>query len=185
MRTLTGYSLAVIVLSVTGVGTAVQAGDPVRPSDAYGRMDTIRVEISQSAGTRWEADVYLSNDENLAAMTLPLRWGPKHGFYRLDSASYAKSRIEDFAVKTFYPDTVKQTVLLGLISDIGKGVPPLAAGHGLIARLHFTNVKPGAKPLTVDTTFIPPHNILQMVTPDIASIYPFFVVKTVEAAPKR
>ena len=173
-----------IVLAIsTSVGT--QAREPERPSDAYGRMDTVRIEIEPAAGTRWEATVYVTNDESLAAMTLPLRWGPRRGFFRLDSASYARTRTEYFAVKTYYPDTLKETVLIGLISDIGRGLPPLEPGSGPVARLYFTNVNPTAKPLTLDTTFIRPHNVLQMVTPDVASVYPVFQVKASDTAPRR
>lgn len=105
---------------------------------------------------------------------MPFRWLPRGGFYRLDSASYHDLRTEYFALKTFFPDSVAQTVLIGLISDLGTGLPPLAPGDGPIARLHFTALKESSRPLVVDTTFIRPHNILQLVTPDVSSIHPAF-----------
>lgn len=185
MRVLPGLIVATILLLQAPQGVRAQVREPVRPSDVYGQMDTIRVEIGPTADARWEVVVYLTNDENLAAMTLPFRWGPRHGFYRLDSASYAETRTERFAVKTFYPDTLKETILIGLISDIGKGLPPLGPGSGPIARLYFTNVKHAVKPLSLDTTFIPPHNVLQMVVPDVASVYPVFEVKPVKAPHKQ
>lgn len=179
---MTGMWRAAIGFSVLACASAALSAPPTRAeraNDAYGNVDTIRVEIGPISERHWLATVYLANDENLAAMTLPFRWGPRHGFYRLDSASYARTRTEKFAVKTFHPDSVKETILIGLISDIGRGLPPLPAGSGPIARLYFTNLKPTVKPLALDTTFILPHNVLQMVTPDVASVYPAFETKAV------
>ena len=185
MNVLPGLIVAAIALFAASTGIHAQTRERERPSDAYGQLDTIRVEIGATTGAGWEATVHLTNDENLAAMTLPFRWGPRHGFYRLDSASYVRTRTEHFAVKTFFPDTLKETILIGLISDIGRGLPPLEPGSGPIARLYFTNMKHGAKPLVLDTTFIRPHNVLQMVTPDVASVRPAFEVKLMDAPPKR
>ncbi len=175
IRIAIGFISALLVMAIR----TASATEPVRPSDAYGRVDTIRVEIEPVNDQHWLATVFLNNDENLAAMTLPFRWAPRHGFYRLDSASYVRTRTAKFAVKTFHPDSLKETILIGLISDIGRGLPPLPPGNGPITRLYFTKLKPASKSLVLDTTFISPHNVLQMVTPDVASVYPVFQVKTV------
>jgi hypothetical protein len=163
-----------LILSLSHLAAPVTAGEPGRPFDEFGQTDAVRLRVEQVHGSQWIAMVELSNDENIAAMTLPLRWRPRGGFFRLDSASYDGLRTEQFALKTFYPDSVKQTVLIGLISDLGTGLPPLPPGDGPIARLHFTALQVSVKPLDVDTTFIRPHNVLQMVTPDVSSILPVF-----------
>jgi hypothetical protein len=168
--TAVGALASLVIWSVV----SAQTGEPRRPLDPHGKMDTVRIAIEPESHNRWQAVVYLTNDENLAAMTLPFRWGPGHGVYRIDSASYVNTRTSGFAVKTFYPDTLRETILIGLISDLGRGLPPLDPGSGPIARLFFSGVKPGARPLTLDTTFLPPHNVLQLVTPDVASVYPIF-----------
>lgn len=156
----------------------VAYGDPPRPFDQSGRLDTVIVEVRQMSGNQWVALVSLQNDENLAAMTLPFAWSPFQGAFRLDSASYTGLRTEYFSLKTYYPDTTAGTILIGLISNLGTGRPPLAPGQGPIARLHFTALKDDTVPLVVDTAFIRPFNVLQLVTPDVHSILPAFQTHT-------
>lgn len=156
----------------------VAYGEPPRPFDENGRLDTVIVEVRQQSGDQWIALVALQNDENLAAMTLPFAWIPSRGIFRLDSASYTGLRTEYFALKTFYPDTAAGTILIGLISNLGTGRPPLGPGNGPIARLHFTALTANPQPLVVDTAFIRPFNVLQLVTPDVRSILPAFQTST-------
>ncbi len=178
MRQTKNIALGAVLLVATWSMTAHPQGrERASRSDEYGKPDSISVEIANTSGSQWEAIVKLTNDENLAALTLPFRWGPRHGFFRLDSASYAGTRTSYFAVKTFLPDTTKETILIGLISDLGRGLPPLEPGSGPIAKLYFTMLKNPAKPLVIDTTFIGPHNVLQMVTPDVRSVMPTFEVR--------
>jgi len=151
---------------------------PPRPFDENGELDTIIVEVHQVSSNQWVAIVTLQNDENLAAMTLPFSWRPQEGAFRLDSASYTGLRTEYFSLKTYYPDTTAGTILIGLISNLGTGRPPLGPGNGPIARLHFTALKTGAEPLVVDTAYIRPFNVLQLVTPDVRSILPAFQTHT-------
>ena len=70
----------------------------------------------------------------------------------------------------------------GLISDLGMGLPPLEPGSGPIAILHFTRTAATNRPLQVDSTFIPPHNTLQLVTPDVRAITPELEIRLVEHA---
>jgi hypothetical protein len=167
------YSFALVVALVLSA-SVVSAGELQRPYDEFGRVDAVILQVQHTGGDQWVAMVDLENDENIAALTIPLRWRPKGGFFRLDSASYHGLRTEHFALKTFFPDTTRQTILIGLISDLGTGLPPLPPGQGPIARVHFTALGESVKPLDVDTTFIRPHNVLQMVTPDVSSILPVF-----------
>jgi len=122
----------------------------------------------------WEASIDLSNIGVIAAMTLPFRWGNGRSQFRLDSADYRGLRTEYFALKTFRVDSTKQNVLIGMISDLGGNFPPLEPGSGTIARLHFSSKKPTTEPPLLDTAFIAPHNILQLVTPDVRAIRPDF-----------
>jgi hypothetical protein len=137
-------------------------------------VDRITFEAEQIDSLHWEVLIWLDNHGPLAAMTLPLRWsGGRRGF-RIDSVEYRDLRTEYFAVKTFLADSLRQTVLIGLISDLGVGLPPLEPGSEPIARLHFTARGAHHAPLTIDTTFIPPHNTLQIVAPDARAITPQF-----------
>ncbi len=130
----------------------------------FERIDSLHVEFV----------VDLVNPGPIAALTLPLRWGNGRSVYRLDSADYRGLRTEYFALKTFRVDSTRQNVLIGLISDLGGNYPPLEAGAGGIARLHFSSKRPTSTQLSLDTTFIPPHNTLQLVTPDVRAIRPAF-----------
>jgi hypothetical protein len=169
-RTILIVLAALLALTRTGSADAQET----HPFDEYGILDTISIDVRASGQGHWIATIVLQNDENIAAMTLPLQWRPHGERFRLDSASYVGLRTEYFALKTFYPDTVEGTILIGLISDLGNGLPPLEPGRGAIARLHFTALSDSAESLAVDTTFIRPHNVLQMVTPDVRSVLPAF-----------
>lgn len=134
----------------------------------------VSIEIERVDSLHWEAEVHLANPGPMAAMTLPFHWsGGPHG-YRIDSASYKGLRTEYFALKTFLVDSLKQTILIGLIYDLGMGYPPLESGDGPVTRLYFTSRRRGLAALDLDTTFIPPHNTLQLVSPDVRPINPEF-----------
>jgi hypothetical protein len=83
--------------------------------------------------------------------------------------------VEDFEAKTQLVDTVKQTILIGLLPDLFGNVPHLKKGNGEVARVYFT-LKEGAKfqDFFLDTTVIRPFNRLKFVTPDVKGIYPVF-----------
>ncbi len=136
----------------------------------------VTVQTDRTDSLHWEVLVSLDNPGPVAALTLPLSWGQGRPVYRIDSANYLGLRTEYFALKTFRVDTTMQTVLIGLISDLGGNRPPLAPGSGGIARLFFT-ARAGqvSYPLLPNTTFIRPHNTLQLVTPDVRAIHPRFV----------
>ncbi|GAB4323042.1 MAG: hypothetical protein Kow0074_14960 [Candidatus Zixiibacteriota bacterium] len=154
--------------------SAASAQPPTAPHDEYGILDTVSITVTHRGGDQWIAEVELTNDENIAAVTLPLSWRPGTEKFRIDSANYKDLRTSYFALKTFFPDTTKGTILIGLISDLGTGIPPLDPGSGPIARLYFTSIDDSANTLSIDTTFIRPHNVLQLVTPDVRAILPAF-----------
>jgi len=161
-----------LLIGVAVTTTAWGQQSPKPPLDEYGDLDTVTIEILPSGGDQWQAVVSLTNDESVAAITLPLICTPGFSSYRLDSASYTDLRTAYFALKTFFPDTTRSTILIGLISDLGAGLPPLEPGSGPIARLFFTAMDGATGSLGVDTTFIRPHNVLQLVTPDARAILP-------------
>lgn len=154
------------------LGTAVSGHSEVnvKVSEAY----RVTIHVDRIDSLHIEALVELVNPTSIAALTLPLQWGNGRSVYRLDSADYSDLRTEYFALKTFRVDSTKQTVLIGLISDLGGNYPPLEPGEGGIARLHFSSKRPATTALAIDTTFIAPHNTLQLVTPDVRAIRPTF-----------
>jgi len=166
-----GVALGIIAHSSTCWS---QPAHKLPPDSSY----RVGIELEQIDARHWDVLVSMVNPGPVAAVTLPFRWGNGRAPYRIDSAGYAGMRTEYFALKTYYVDSTKQTVLIGLISDMGAGFPPLDAGGGGIARLYFS-AKPGATvPLSIDTTFIPPANTLRLVTPDVKAIRPLFKPKS-------
>lgn len=160
-------SACIVVLAVAACARAERL-----PTEHSGYRISIFVDRVDSL--HWEATIDLANIGVIAAMTLPMRWGDGRSPFRLDSADYRGLRTEYFALKTLRVDSTKQSVLLGMISDMGGNYPPLESGSGSIARLYFSTRLPVTTPPVLDTTFIAPHNTLQLVTPDVRAIRPDF-----------
>lgn len=165
-------TLLIVPALVAAVGAAVLA-----QTSTPGNADSIWVTTEQQDSLHWEATVFLHNTDILVAMTLPLRWGNGQAPFRIDSATYGCTRVAYFALKTYLVDTSDQSVLIGLISDLGRGLPPLEPGRGPIAVLHFTARHQSVERLSIDSTFIPPQNTLQVVTPDVRAVTPNFEVR--------
>jgi hypothetical protein len=166
-----------LIIACMAVATAVGpiwAGPPEQDSLIAEHM---WIELHPIDSMHWRATVHLRNPDPLAALTLPFTWRGGQSFYFADSANYAATRVEYFALKTYLADTANQTVLIGLISDLGMDLPPLEPGSGPIAHLYFTARDSGTSPPLLDTTFILPHNTLQLVTPDVRAITPEFEVR--------
>jgi len=157
---------------------------PVDATDTVGNSvpERVSVQIQRTDSAHWLATVTLTNAEIIAAMTLPFRWSGRG--ILIDSVSYVQTRVEYFALKTFLPDSAAQTILIGLVPDLGMGLPPLEPGEGTILRMYYTGHSSApATSLRMDTTFIRPHNTLQLVTPDVRSIVPRFEVVAAPSPP--
>ncbi|HUU46499.1 MAG TPA: hypothetical protein VM118_12280 [Acidobacteriota bacterium] len=162
------WRIAFLFIAVLGASVAGAEDNPGKVSPA----ERMRIDCYPIDTIHWQAAVALDNASLLAAMTLPLSWGHGDAPYLIDSATYGDTRLEYFALKTYLVDTAQQNVLIGLISDLGMGLPPLEPGNGPIVLLHFTRTARTSHPLKLDSTFIPPHNTLQLVTPDVRAITP-------------
>ena len=145
--------------------------------DKFGKPDTCKVTVVQKEkSNKVEAKVFLFNDEDLAALTVPLKFGDsKKSSLYCDSVSYVKTRVDYFSWKTGWIDSTANTVLIGLIADLSGKKPPLKPGSGQIATVYFS-VKKGAKPTEVvlDTCFVKPSNVLKLITNDGKEIVPVF-----------
>jgi hypothetical protein len=144
--------------------------------DQFGKPDTCRIITFQDEKkNQVMASVWVFNDEELVAMTLPFRYGNGNTPIRCDSIRFGKTRVEYFEMKYPRIDTVDQTFLMGLLPDFSGNVPPLKKGKGEVARVYFT-LKEGAKfqDFFLDTTWIRPGNVLKFVTHKVKSIYPVF-----------
>jgi hypothetical protein len=144
--------------------------------DKFGKPDTCSIEVKQDKkGNKAVATVTLFNDEKVAALTVPLRFGDGKTPIYCDSVSFAKTRVDYFQLKSALIDSANQTVLIGLIADLSGKVPALDKGTGEVAHVYFT-WKKGAKAeaVTLDTTFIHPSNTLKLVTENVKDIIPYW-----------
>jgi hypothetical protein len=144
--------------------------------DSFGKPDTCRIIVFQEENSNQVmASVSVFNDEELAAMTLPFRYGDGKTPIKCDSIKFWDTRTMFFDMKTELIDTVRQAVLIGLIADMSGQRPPMKKGDGEVAKIYFTIPK-GAKfqDFYMDTTWVRPMNLLKFVTPEVKSVYPAF-----------
>jgi hypothetical protein len=176
MRNTHFLSRLTLTVAMMLVGMILYSSPSFAQKDPSGKIDTCRIVVSQKEkSNQVMASVSVFNDEELAAMTLAFRFGNGKTPIRCDSVSFRETRTEDFAMKTQYVDTVLQTVLIGLISDMSGSKPPLKKGDGEVARMYFTLPKNQKfQDCFIDTTWIKPFNVLKFVTPDVKGIYPAF-----------
>jgi len=176
-----------LIATLIACGAAGVAAEN-KPRDAFGKPDRIIVEIAPlSAKGQWAVGVLLENDEELAAITVPLRFGEFIGQFRLDSVLFTETRVTYFSLKITNSSDTLNTVLIGLLASLGDNRPPLEPGYGPVARLYFTEMKDKKKPptlLVIDSTFFPPYNTLELVTPGAEPIQPTFETVQVEQLTK-
>ncbi len=170
------FTHLISVFSMALAGMIFYSSSSFAQKDLFGKPDTCRIVVIQDGKTNQVvASVSVFNDEELAAMTLPFKYGNGKSPIKCDSVKFSKTRVEYFAMKSQLIDTVKQTVLIGLIADMSGTKPPLKKGDGEVARIYLTLPK-GQKfqDVFMDTTWIKPFNVLKFVTPDVKGIFPAF-----------
>jgi hypothetical protein len=166
----------VLTSSLVFAGKTEQTKVRLPYQDKFGKPDTCRITVEQDEKDHNAmATVTLFNDEKLAAMTIPLRFGDGKTPIYCDSVSFTKTRVDYFQLKSALIDSINQTVLIGLIADLSGKIPALAKGQGDVAYVYFT-LKKGAKMkgVTIDTTFIKPSNTLKLVTEDVKDVVPLW-----------
>jgi len=176
MRKSPSFSRLILPFLALLPGMVLNPSSSFAQKDAFGKPDTCRIVVFQDEKSNQViASVSVFNDEELAGMTLPFRYGNGKSPIRCDSIRFWKTRSEYFDMKTELVDTVRQTVLIGLIPDMSGSKPPLKKGDGEVVRMYFSIPK-GAKfkDFYMDTTWIKPFNVLKFVTPDVKGIYPAF-----------
>ncbi|MFH1700592.1 MAG: hypothetical protein ABIE07_08395 [Candidatus Zixiibacteriota bacterium] len=98
-----------------------------------GIPDTVYIKsVSVNAGEKAVLEVNFRNDEELAAITLPLHWSSDD--ITLDSISVIGSRVEYLSVTPYiiYPE--ENTAVFGAVVIMEANIPP---GSGLLAELYF------------------------------------------------
>ncbi len=173
-------SIILMAAVIFCLSTAIVYGDSV------GKQDECTVVLKETAkANHWAVEINFTNDEPLFGMVFPLHIWSEKGDLTYDSTSFAGTRVEDFAVKIPFQDTVNHKdkkglmLNLGLIGSVGPEPTELQPGSGPIA-LHYIS---GAKGVTtesivVDTTFIYPSNRIMGTMIDArTSIKPTFKFK--------
>jgi hypothetical protein len=158
------------------LGMVVGAASSSAQKDTFGEPDICRIVVMQDEkSNQVMASVSVLNDEELAALTLPFRYGNGKSPIKVDSVIFWKTRSEYFDMKTQLLDTVRQTILIGLIADMSGSRPPMKKGDGEVARIYFTIDKSKKfEDVLMDTTIVKPFNVLKFVTPDVKGVYPEF-----------
>ena len=176
MRDTRSFIRPTLAVAIALVWVVFYSSSSFAQKDRFGKPDTCRIVVFQDEKTNQvTASVSIFNDEDLAAMTLPFRYGNGKTPIKCDSIRFWKTRSEYFDTKTFLVDTLRQTVLIGLIADMSGRKSPLKKGDGDVVRLYFTVAKNQKfQDFFMDTTWIKPFNLLKFVTPNVKGIYPAF-----------
>jgi len=146
--------------------------------DSFGKVDTILAESYKIDDTNWAVNITVFNDEEILALSLPLKLDAGKTKVFADSTVFKGGRADHFRVKNSRSDTVTQCVTIGLINDIGVSVPPMSPGRGRVATIFVSSIDGGEIDyLNVDTTTTPPGNIMQMVKPKVDEIIPAFLFR--------
>ncbi len=132
--------------------------------DYFGKPDTVYADIAKIDNSNWTITVSYTNDESVIGLSVPLKMTA--GLTRIvaDSAVYTGGRVEKFAYKGFRPDTAIQSVMLGMIANIGPTHNMLTPGSGRLVTVYVSSVenKPIEK-LAIDTTTLHPNNSLLVI----------------------
>lgn len=140
-----------LVLSVLLLTTLATAQEAMAPDP--GIPDTLRInDATGNAGGKAVVDVYFYNDEELAGLTMPLKWSSSA--ITLDSVSWVGSRASYVGFKTVTINNAARNVNIGAVIFFESYLQP---GVGLGCKLYFDI--PAGTPdqvVTIDSTFIAP-----------------------------
>ncbi len=141
-------------------------------TDPYGVPDTVTVESRTiSTGNAFSVKISLWNDEQIAGITIPLKYPSAIAVY--DSVSFTHSRISQWSMLRVTQNTPGASVLLGGLAMQGA---PLAAGNGVIAEIFFhtaATAQVGQNGI-IDSAFIPPAGTFLLSSSQSTSISPAF-----------
>jgi len=174
------------MLLLAGMAALIlMSGTVYAQKDAFGKIDTLYAEAYKIDAKNWGVNIWLTNDEDIMALSIPLRFTAEKTRVIPDSTIFKGGLVEAFRVKQARVDTASQCLTIGLINDVGISVPPIAPGKGRIATVFVSSPdKVDIPELKVDTTTTPPSNTLQLVKPPSTEIIPVFYFKQIEA-PKK
>jgi hypothetical protein len=141
--------------------------------DPLGKTDTVTLAVEKLAPGKWVVSASVWNDEELAAIDIPIKYTAGMARLNVDSVSYAGTRMEFFAQKYSPVDTANQIMHFGGFAYMGPDKPPMAPGSGEVARVYISAIgdkKPDV--FAVDTCFMEPNSTLMLVDKNAKIIVP-------------
>lgn len=176
--------LSVTLLLTTLVLLAASA---YAQNDATGKVDTVTLKVQTLDANKWMVTAFVWNDEELAAVDIPIRYTAGMTKVMVDSVSFKGTRMEKFAQKYFPIDTAGQMMHFGGLAYMSPEQPPLVVGSGEMARVYFSlKNESGAKkpgPFAIDTCTMAPNSSLMLVDKNAKIIVPALKIINAAAAP--
>lgn len=128
-----------------------------RPAEDLGQRDVLSVVDLPASRGEVILEVHVNNDQELAALDIPLRFGQRGEPLELTKVEWT-TRVADWDFQHAAIDNENKTVILGLISDLygnrkDATLTGARSGESAIARLHFSaqgGVYPTLTPFITD-----------------------------------
>lgn len=162
----------------------LMAGFATAQVDPLGKPDTVSLFIAPVAEGKWVISAHVWNDEELAALDIPLKYTAGMAKVMVDSVSFKGTRTEYFAQKNYQVDTAKQIMHFGGFAYMDPQKPPLAVGKGEVARIYFSiqsDKKPG--PFAADTTTYTNGSTMMLVDKNAKTIVPMLKIEYKKDSP--
>lgn len=154
-------------------GLVLLAGTAWSQNDPVGKTDTVTLVVEPLEAGKWVVIAHVWNDEEIGGVDIPIKYTAGVAALRVDSVSYAGTRMESFARQYHQVDTAGQMMHFGGFPYMAPDQPPMPAGSGEMARVYISvanDKSPGA--FAVDTTTMKPNNTLMLVDKNAKSIIP-------------
>jgi hypothetical protein len=141
--------------------------------DKFAKPDTLLAEVGKIDPLHWTITVSYTNDEQVVALSVPLRMTAGLNRIVADSAVFIGGRVQHFAYNAFRADTAVQCVLLGMIANFGGATKKLEKGSGRLATIFISSLdKKPIEKLVVDTTTVHPNNSLMAIADSVQGTPP-------------
>jgi len=172
-------SRRLLLFFIMSISLLIFTGGVIAQSDVFDAVDTVTLAVEELEKGKWVIIVSLMNDEELAAIDIPVRYTAGIAKVKLDSMTYSKGRIDFFAYKFETKDSLNQVVRFGGLAYLNPKNPPLEPGSGEIGRAYVSvhgDREPG--PFGVDTITVPPNASLMLVHKNARNIIPHLKIST-------
>ncbi len=162
-----------VITTVFITGLFLLVGAVSAQQDPIGKIDTVTLVVDNPAPGNWIITASVWNDEEIAAIDIPIKYTAGMAKLRVDSVAYGGTRMEFFAQKYNPIDTANQIMHFGGFAYMGPDKPPMAPGDGVVAKIYISaygEKKPGA--FAVDTCYMEPNSTLMLVDKNAKIIIP-------------